>query len=551
MAAAAAATPANYGARWTTEQEQWMLAAVAKGQTVSAIAEKMNRTHGSIVSRLCQIACVALEKKTVGSIEEACTMTGMKAEDVVEAQKRRHEREVAMAEKKMQKLAIVSKASSSVGEGKVDIALLNIDYASELNEEQRVVLNKIKEGKNVFLTGGAGAGKSFTLKYIVNWAKAAGKHIGVCAMTGCAAKLIDGTTLHSFMGILPGYVSRGAVDAAQRMKSNAKIIGKLLSLDVLIVDEVSMMNDVFLDLLFEVLSIVRDRKGEPFGGVQVVFVGDMLQLQPVDGGYCFQAKCWDAAGFEVYLLKTNMRQREDNAFRELLDRVRWGKCSAADFKTLSGLKDTVFPEGIVPTRLYSKNADVDRVNALAFAKLVSETGTTVVEFAIKLKGDSAKRCYSKKFAESMHIPASVKMCVGAQVILTRNMDIEAGLINGSRGIVTSVSPKGVSVRFGRGCSGSSVMIDYYTYKNVDDYMQSSIEFSYIPLKLAWGMSIHSSQGMTIDALEIDLGESIFACGQAYTGLSRARDMKSVRVVDVIPTAFKTNLAVVEFYSKYV
>ena len=152
--------------------------------------------------------------------------------------------------------------------------------------------------------------------------------------------------------------------------------------------------------------------------------------------------------------------------------------------------------------------------------------------------EAAKGC-----AKVMRLNERVELSVGAQVILTYNKSIDEGLINGSRGVVVGLKPKSVDVQFVN--HREVISIGYRVYVPEGE---TGFEISYIPLKLGWAVSIHASQGMTLDALEIDLGSSIFACGQAYTGLSRARNMKSVRIVDVLASSFRTHCAVTDFYA---
>lgn len=551
----------NFGARWNAEQEEWLLRAVGKGMCITDIAEKMSRTHGSIASRLQQIACISIENG--GTMENACISTGLTEQCVKEGQKKRADKEAAAVAKKLQKLQLQLQQQQlqETLPVAVDVPVAvplstHVDLLDEskLNDEQRMVLTRVREGRNIFLTGGAGVGKSYTVKHIINYAHTTGRKIGVCGMTGSAAILIDGTTLHSYMGI--GLAKESVDYLVRRIQRFPETCSKLRSLDMLLIDEVSMMNNDLFDKVSDILGIIRKRTKEPFGGVQMVLVGDMYQLQPIEGTYCFMAKGWAPASFDVFLLKTNMRQKDDEVFKNMLDRLRLGKCSKNDFKVLQGLSDTVFPEGVVPTRLYSRNADVEKINEEELAKICTN-GTSVYD--VKYKGDSEKRQRSKKWAESMKL-SSTKICVGAQVVLTRNQSIEEGLVNGSRGVVTGIFTSGVTVKF---VNGLHTKIEYYTLRvgpdgntlmgggSGEDGGGSVVELSYLPLKLAWAISIHASQGMTLDALEINLGDSVFACGQAYTGLSRARNMASVRIVDVVPTAFKTHISVAEFYKDVV
>jgi ATP-dependent DNA helicase PIF1 len=385
-----------------------------------------------------------------------------------------------------------------------------------MNPEQQLALEDVSKGHNIFITGGAGVGKSYLVNEIV---KSTNKKIGVCAMTGCAALLINGATLHSYLAI--GLATDPAKVLANKVRKFVTIVQRILDLDILLIDEVSMLNDELFEKVYEFLQLVR-KNDKPFGGVQMVFVGDPFQLAPVDGNYCFTSKLWK--NIKIHTLTQNMRQAGDQDFKDLLDRVRWGKCSTEDLDTLQKLKTTTFPDGIIPTRLYSKNINVDAINQSELNKLSSETR----EYLAGHLNES-----SKKWATSNKIPEKSLFKVGAQVMCTRNIPT-LGLVNGSRGVVTSLDSDAVVIRL---LNGEIVRLAYITVIPFDN---PYISVQFLPLKLAWAITIHSSQGMTIDALEVDLGRDIFACGQAYTGLSRAKSLSTVRVTSVLASSFVTS-----------
>lgn len=393
-----------------------------------------------------------------------------------------------------------------------------------MNPEQKLALDDVINGHSVFITGGAGVGKSFLVNKIVQ--ATTNKNVGVCAMTGCAALLINGSTLHSYIGI--GLARDTPVQLANKVRKFTTINQRLLTLQILLIDEVSMLNDELFEKISEFLQLVRKNK-KPFGGVQMIFVGDPFQLCPVEGDYCFTSRLW--LDIKVHTLTSNMRQAGDDKFKQLLDRVRWGCCDAADLETLQACKNTAFPPGIVPTKLYAKNVNVDSINQHEFEKLE----TDVYEYEAWYLNDA-----SKKWASSNKIPEKVHMRVGAQVMCTRNIPT-VGVVNGSRGVVTEVRQDMVTVQL---LDGGIVRMGILTVSPFDN---PYIEVRYMPLKLAWAITIHSSQGMTIDALEVDLGRDIFTYGQAYTGLSRARSLATVRVTSVLPGSFVTSPTVKKFF----
>ena len=392
-----------------------------------------------------------------------------------------------------------------------------------MNPEQQLALNDVVKGLNVFITGGAGVGKSFLVNKIFD---VIDKSIGICAMTGCAALLINGATVHSYLGI--GLAKESAEELAIKVRRFVTIRDRILKLEVLLIDEVSMLNDELFEKLYKFLQLVR-KNTKPFGGVQVIFVGDPFQLCPVEGKYCFTSKLW--VDIKVHTLIANMRQAGDQVFRDLLDRVRWGKCSDEDLATLKQCENTVFPEGIIPTKLYSKNVNVDLINQMEFNKLSTE---------IKSYESVSVNEYSKKWATSNKIPEKVNLRIGSQVMCTRNLPAQ-GLVNGSRGVITQIDSERVVIKL---LDGESIHLCPISISPFDN---PYIIVKFMPLQLAWAITIHSSQGMTIDALEVDLGKDVFAFGQAYTGLSRAKSLDSVKITSVLATSFKTSPTVKNFF----
>ena len=197
-----------------------------------------------------------------------------------------------------------------------------------------------------------------------------------------------------------------------------------------------------------------------------------------------------------------------------------------------------FPGEIVPTILYSKNIDVEHINASALSKLKSTLSKDqCAVFATKY----ASHPNTKTWATSLRIPESFECCTGAQVMVTSNSLTDAQIVNGTRGVVVEVSCKSVRIRL---VNHQEVDIEYVRLVNEDDDRMS---VTFMPLRLAYAITIHKSQGMTLDAVEMDLGSSIFEYGQAYTALSRARSLDSIRIVDVKAKSFKTHPRVCEFY----
>jgi len=411
-----------------------------------------------------------------------------------------------------------------------------------LTEEQQNVVNSIHKGENIFLTAPAGYGKSYVIQHIIKWSNKNNIHIGITAMTGAAALLLEGQTLHSFLGI--GLGEGTPEDLFKRNLKNKKLLLKLQRLNLLIIDEVSMMNAELLDKISLYLGLIR-KNNNPFGKVQMFLSGDMVQLPPIKGLYCFLSSEWKRANIQIVVLNKNMRQQDDTIFQSLLETVRWGKCTKVEMDILEPLKNTQFPNGILPTRLYSRNIDVDRINQAELKTIITQDKMIPIEFKVIFPQDAKKAQLAKQLITSFGIPESITLCIGAQVVLTRNMDREIGLVNGSRGIVQSLEQNKIIVKF---TNNITYPIEYIEYNKMEKDVNITF-FHYIPVKLAYALSIHRCQGMTLDAIEIDLGESIFCNGQAYTALSRAKNLQSIRIIDVSSRSFKTSQEVIAFYKK--
>lgn len=404
-----------------------------------------------------------------------------------------------------------------------------------MNAEQQHAFDLVTKGRNIFLSGQAGTGKSYTIRKIVSWAHEEGRAVGVTATTGMAALLIGGRTVHSFLGI--GLGKKTAVELVRQAKKSPYLCKRLKELSLLVIDEVSMLHAELLEKIHEYLSLVRGSMC-PFGGVQIVLCGDLTQLPPIEGAFCFQAPCWNQAKIQTVLLTESIRQAEDKEFQAMLEELRFGRCAPTTLAKLDACKDTEFEDGILPTLLYSRNVDVDAINQREYMRLV-EKGSERRVYPTKY----ASVPHTQDWAKANRIPEQVELCVGAQVLVTWNVTIgESVLPNGARGVVQCFTSGGPLVRFRH---GKEHIIHPLTVCNEEENKNMSATF--MPLKLAYAITIHKSQGMTIDAVEMDLGKSIFQEGQAYTALSRARNLSSVRIVAVSPSSFRVHKDVKAFY----
>jgi len=429
-----------------------------------------------------------------------------------------------------------------------------------LNNKQRLAVEQTMNGENILITGPAGTGKSYTIKYIIELLKANKKTVGLTATTGTAAFIIGGQTIHSFMGL--GIGDETIAELFIKVKNRSNIYRTLIELDVLIIDEVSMLDSLLFEKISQLLCYIKSHSlkdmellNKPFGGIQVIFIGDFCQLAPVNGTYCFLSKLWKDANIKVILLEELVRQNGDNLFQQILQIIRRGRCTDNILKVLRTLKDTRFNDEIIPTKLYPKNVNVDRINELEINKL-KMAGNKTHLYNAEASKDKGKNANIAKY--------DVELVENAQVIVTRNIDISLGIVNGTRGIVKALEEECVVIKDTQG-----QLHTIYYYKDVIDTPGKTVAIadstatspsteaktgaaeksyiSHIPLKVSYALSIHKSQGMTIDAVEIDLGDNIFTCGQAYTALSRAKSLASIKIIDVSKESFKMNPHVKAFY----
>eukprot|EP00977_Amphora_coffeiformis_P000636 scaffold140_cov163-Amphora_coffeaeformis.AAC.17 len=342
--------------------------------------------------------------------------------------------------------------------------------ASSLTTEQKeaadFVLGVTSNGdddtatRNVFISGAAGVGKSHLIKYILQTFQERCHKYGVCAPTGVAALHVGGSTLHSFFGI--GLGTGKVSSLVRKVTKNKEAMKRIDQTETLVIDEVSMLSSDLLETLDDVVRQVR-REGKymdlPFGGMQIIAVGDFFQLPPVFRGnnnygsdrdderpFCFDSYVWKELGLSQNTIQLQQIQRQESGskFAQFLNLVRTGDLTSGilqDFneKCLVSPNHPLPTDGITPTRLYVLNRDVDSENESHLAALESELIVCQArdEWTERMPADTSaavKRGMKESLAAEM--PDQVKLKVGAQVMLTRNKDLDRGLVNGSRGVIT-------------------------------------------------------------------------------------------------------------------
>uniref|UniRef100_A0A8B9CKE7 ATP-dependent DNA helicase PIF1 n=1 Tax=Anser brachyrhynchus TaxID=132585 RepID=A0A8B9CKE7_9AVES len=407
---------------------------------------------------------------------------------------------------------------------------------ARLSAEQEAVLGAVRSGKGVFFTGCAGTGKSFLLKKIVGSLPPNSTY--ATASTGVAACHIGGTTLHAFAGIGSG---KAPLEQCIQLAERPGVRQHWLACQHLIIDEISMVDGKFFDKLEAVARAVRKRD-EPFGGIQLIICGDFLQLPPVckaneEIKFCFQAKSWRKC-IHINMELTEVRRQTDKTFISLLSAVRLGRCTE---EVTSLLMQTATNrserDGILATRLCTHKDDVELTNEKRLQQLSGEVHT--------FEALDSDPMLVKLIDAQCPVGGKVVLKVGAQVMLAKNLDVSQGLVNGARGVVVGFESdqKGLpKVRFLCGVT-QVIKMERWVFKGPPGVHLSRQQ---LPLKLAWAISIHKSQGMSLDCVEISLSR-VFESGQAYVALSRARSLAGLRVLDFDPKVVRADPSVLQFY----
>ncbi len=447
----------------------------------------------------------------------------------------------------------------------------------ELSPEQTQALQVFIQGRNMFLTGPGGTGKTALIKKMVELSKTDGKRVQVCALTGCAAVLLNcqAKTVHSWAGI--GLANGPSDLIVKRVATNKYKASAWKKVDVLIIDEVSMMSQKIFEILDNLAQTVRkDRR--PFGGLQVIFSGDFYQLPPVarsdddqdSTAFCFESPNWAKTFADVVQLKKIFRQTDDK-YTAILNQIRVGKLLKSALTILTPHIGKPLPETFIPTILLPRRRDAELINAAELEKLPSEkkifklTHAEVLPEQAKQSQAQAKQSQAQAKQSQAQAQANISpeqremeytflsnnimadkeivLKKGAQVMCIANIDMESTepIVNGSQGIVIDFVGNLPLVQFN---SGARRTVGYHTW-NSETY--PSIGVKQIPLIYAWAITIHKAQGVSLDMAQIDAGSNIFECGQTYVALSRIKSLAGLYLTAFNPQKIKVNKKVQEFY----
>lgn len=368
-------------------------------------------------------------------------------------------------------------------------------------------------GANVFLTGAPGAGKTYVLGQFIARAQRAGKKVAVTASTGIAASHLNGTTIHAWSGL--GILDHLSSEDLKRLGSNERLIKRYNSTDILVIDEVSMLHGARLDMINEVAKVLRGND-QPFGGLQVILVGDLFQLPPVSRGtrqldFVHLSHAWAELNPRICYITEQHRQAGNDNLLSLLEAMRSGDVDESYNELLQERLQQKPSEGMVLTRLFAHNLDVDSINKQHLGALPGDRYI----FTMETKGSKAK---IEQLAKGLLAPEELELREGAEVMFVANNFAE-GFVNGSRGRVVRFDGERPVVRL---LSGKLITVEPHSWSlNEDGRIRA--EISQLPLRLAWAITIHKSQGMSLDAAQIDLSRA-FTPGMGYVALSRVRSL---------------------------
>lgn len=412
---------------------------------------------------------------------------------------------------------------------------------------QAEAFDLMKIGKNIFLTGAPGSGKTYLLNKYVNYLKDHNVKIAVTASTGIAATHLQGATIHSWSGI-------GIRDSLNEKDLDKIISSKLIKRNykkakTLIIDEISMLHKHQLDMVDTIARRILD-PDKPFGGLQVILCGDFFQLPPVSSSFssvtngfqnelqmesqtksqfAFEANSWANGNFHVCYLQEQHRQGNDPLLT-ILEDIRRGT-TGEHTKIPLRTRYKKEPEGTTKaTKLYSRNINVDDINERELKNIIAEEKIFNMQtygFDTLVKG-LKKSCLAKE---------QLKLKIGAEVMFIKN-DIETGrYVNGTRGIVNGFDKKeGWPII--KTYDNEIILAEPQEWKYEDDgIIRATIR--QVPLRLAWAITIHKSQGMTLDAAEMDLGD-VFEPGMGYVALSRVRSLNGLKLMNLNELALQVN-----------
>jgi len=400
--------------------------------------------------------------------------------------------------------------------------------------KQLEVLEILKMGKNVFLTGPAGSGKTYVLNQYIDFLKSSNIPVGVTASTGIASTHLNGTTIHSWSGLgIKDYLSESEIE---KLLTKSYLKKKFKYVKVLVIDEISMLHSFQLDAVDRICRAFK-QSSAPFGGLQVVLCGDFFQLPPISKGdtessFAYKADVWGIMDLQICYLSEQYRQSLEDDLLSVLNDIRQNEISEKTQELLKK-RQKAKQTKIIPTKLYTHNREVDQLNMKELDKIEGFPQIYQMQFSgtKKLSDILKKSCLAM---EELHLKKN------AVVMFIKN-NFEVGYVNGTLGVV--VGFKG-SLPIVRTYNGKEIIVENESW-HIDEDGAVKARITQMPLRLAWAITIHKSQGMSLDAAEIDLSRS-FVAGMGYVALSRVRSLKGLFLKGINNIALSVNEDVLDF-----
>lgn len=406
---------------------------------------------------------------------------------------------------------------------------------------QKEALKVLKKGHNVFIAGAAGSGKTFLVNTFSKWARRRGKKIAVTASTGIAATHIDGITVHSWSGIK---VHKKLDDSDIKEMMRKKYLREhIIGSDALVIDEISMLHSYQLDLINQICKQFR-KDIRPFGGLQVILSGDFFQLPPVKGvgfdSYVINSKAWKELDLHICYL-TEQYRHQDTIFLRLLNNIRQQISTAKDMELLASRIDIKLHSDITPVKIYTHRIDVDSINNAELSRINRKPITHWMQ-------SHGQTNLVKQLQNNCLAPEELVLKKGAVVMFVKN-NFQEEYINGTMGKVEGFDKDNFPVV--KTVDGKSIEVRPASW-TIEEDGKVLAEITQLPLRLAWAITVHKSQGMSLDLTEIDLSKS-FEFGMGYVALSRVRSIEGLRLVGFNEMALRVDPKVTkldrDFFSK--
>jgi len=400
-------------------------------------------------------------------------------------------------------------------------------YNTHMTQDEAMDL--LKMGQNVFLTGPAGSGKTHLLSKYIEYLKEKEVSVGVTASTGIAATHLNGMTIHSWSGI--GIKDKLEKQDIDDLKNKLYLQIRFSSAKVLIIDEISMLHGCRLDMIDQVCKAFKI-SSEPFGGLQIVMCGDFFQLPPVarngeDDSFVYKSDIWSQMNLKVCYLEEQYRQ-SDMSFLQVLNDIRNSNVGSATMDILMSRYNREVNGITTPTKLYTHNTDVDAINNMELAKINEKPQiyNMTSRGEEKLVENLKKTCLA---------PEQLILKKKAIVMFVKN-NFDKGYVNGTLGVVVGFDKEKYPIV--KTLKGTEIIAEPASW-TIEEEGLVKAQISQIPLRLAWAITVHKSQGMSLDAAQIDLSKS-FVTGMGYVALSRVRALSGMKLIGINDMALKVN-----------